>query len=128
MLKEQFEVVEIKSNKIELKPLTQKGCNSCSIKSSCGVGLFSKFYSKTITKNNVDNHKVGDLITLELNENTLLKNAFLLYIMPLLVLFGVLIIARFFITNEMIINSLAIFFFVMSFVGLKFFSSKISCF
>ena len=84
-MKKQLVVLSKQNNKLILAN-PDNGCNSCSSKGVCGVGVLSKFSYKTITKKD-EGEQVGDLIELEINNKEIFKNIFLLYFLPIIALF-----------------------------------------
>lgn len=95
-MKQQFEVIAIENQTMTLKVNHSGGCASCSVNSGCGTGILANYFDKysTFNKPLKPNVKVGDFIGLEINASMLFFRAFVLYILPLLVLFASTVIAQ----------------------------------
>jgi sigma-E factor negative regulatory protein RseC len=125
MIAQEFTIKSIKDSKFEINTDESKGCDSCSANKGCGIGVLAKYLKKPIfidigQKN--QNKKVGDSITLEISEAQLLKNAFMVYLMPLLVMFFVGIIAKWLLpNNEFLWTLFAMSALIFSFIYLRYF-------
>jgi len=88
-MKEQFEVIKIENQSMQLKINRSDTCHSCSAKSGCGTGVLSNYFDRYSVFNapSQKNVMAGDIVTLEIPTGELFFRAFLLYIMPLMVLF-----------------------------------------
>lgn len=85
-IEEQFKIISIKNNIAELEPVKQEGCTNCS--TGCGLGILGRYFAQYKIKHRVDtNKKVGDIISLSIDNKTLFLNAFLMYLLPLIALF-----------------------------------------
>lgn len=101
-----------------------EGCSSCSSKSVCGVGVLSKFMDKAITKNIGNEYidtKIGDIITLEMDNKLFIKSALMLYLMPIFSLFIGSILADILFSDSLFLQFLL----VTSFLILPIFIIKI---
>jgi positive regulator of sigma E activity len=118
-MKKQLVVISKTPETITLES-TDKGCNSCSSKGVCGVGVLSKLTNKTITQKN-NGEQVGDLLELEINNNEFIKNSLLLYIFPIVALFlGSNIAGFYFPENTFYQAIISILFLITAFLVLKF--------
>lgn len=103
MIKEEFEVIEIKNQTMKLKVNRASGCHSCSLNSGCGTGLLSKYFEHyyVLNKPLKQGVKVGEMVTLEISSKALFYRAFQLYLLPLFGLFlGGLLGSVLYSTNE----------------------------
>jgi sigma-E factor negative regulatory protein RseC len=125
MIAQEFTIKSIKDSKFELDADKNNGCDSCSAKKGCGIGVLAKYFKKPIFvdigQKNQDK-KIGDSIILEINEAQLLKNAFMVYLMPLLLMFFVGIVARWLLpNNEFLWTLFAMSALIFSFIYLRYF-------
>lgn len=90
MIREEFEVIEIKNQTMKLRVSRASGCHSCSANSGCGTGLLSKYFEhySVFNKPLKQGVRVGDMVTLEISSKALFYRAFQLYLLPLLGLFA----------------------------------------
>ena len=86
MIEERGRVVAVEGKQVWVETIQQSACGSCAAKSTCGQGLVAKYTSgkrnhiRLITDHRVS---VGDQVLLGIEENTLVKSAFLAYGLPL---------------------------------------------
>ena len=121
-IEEQFTIINIKDGIAYLQAIREDGCGGCSANKGCGVGSLNRYFAQKLIKHPVEkSYKIGDIITLNINANTLLFHAFLLYLVPLLVLFMTAYVAKYFFPTQdlyqVIFGLLGL---VMSFLILKF--------
>ena len=90
MITENATVIEIENNQTWIETQRKSACGECSANKGCGTSVLSKVIGNKLSKmkaiNKVD-AKVGDEVLVGLNENSLLKGAFMTYLSPLLYLF-----------------------------------------
>ena len=86
MFEEKFEIIAVEDNQACIQPLRQATCQRCQLNASCGVGLFANYFNQPIKITLSDHKKTGDVVTLSMSEGTVLKYAFLFYILPLLMM------------------------------------------
>lgn len=135
MITENATVVLIENNQTWIETQRKSACGQCSANKGCGTSVLSKVIGNKLSKmraiNNI-NAQVGDEVIVGLNENSLLKGAFMTYILPLMYLFLFAIIGQF--IGESFLSSnnelFVIFFSVLGFLfgmsQLKRFSKNIS--
>jgi len=88
MLSEQGIVEEIKNGKAIVKVERGEACKHCSQKGTCGIS-FGSNREILIEVDNTLNAKVGDKVELSVPSGSLVKIAFLVYILPIFsLLFG----------------------------------------
>ncbi|MFK5913999.1 MAG: SoxR reducing system RseC family protein [Woeseiaceae bacterium] len=129
MITETATVIQIKQNQTWIETQRRSTCGQCSASKGCGTSVLSKVvgnkFSKMRAVNNID-AKVGDEVTVGLNESTLLKGAFMTYILPLMYLFSFALIGQALASNELIIISFAVVGFYFGLLHLKRFSLSIA--
>lgn len=90
MITEDAIVVSIENNQTWIETQRKSTCGQCSASKGCGTSVLSKVVGNKLSKmkaiNNV-NAKVGDAVIVGLNEQSLLKGAFIIYMLPLIFLF-----------------------------------------
>lgn len=91
MLEEQGVVVELNDDFAWVRTERKSSCQQCSAKSSCGTGALSEYLGRKesdvrVIKNQAV--KIGDHVTIGVEETALLTGSLLLYIVPLFTLFA----------------------------------------
>jgi sigma-E factor negative regulatory protein RseC len=88
-MKEIFEVINVENETMTLKVNRSDTCHSCSAKSGCGTGILASYFDKysLFKRPSTDSVRAGDFITLEIPSRELFFRAFVLYILPLIMLF-----------------------------------------
>jgi len=134
MITENAIVVSIENNQTWIETQRKSVCGQCSASKGCGTSVLSKVIGNKLSKMkaiNKINAQVGDEVVVGLNEKSLLKGAFMIYMLPLLFLFLFSLLGKIVSDNLQIYNSeiLIIAFAVIGFyLGMrrvKFFSTSI---
>ncbi len=91
MLEEQGVVVELNDDFIWVRTKRKSSCQQCSAKSSCGTGALSEYLGRKesdvrVIKNQAV--RIGDYVTIGVEETALLTGSLLLYIAPLFMMFS----------------------------------------
>ena len=89
MLKESGIVTSINEQFITVQTKRSNSCSGCN--ASCGTGSLANVLGKKyteITGVKYANAKVGDTVVIGLNEQSLLKGAVVLYLLPILMMFA----------------------------------------
>lgn len=90
MITENATVVLIRDNQTWIETQRKSACGQCSANKGCGTSVLSKVLGNKLSKmkaiNKID-ARVGDEVIVGLNESSLLKGAFTIYMLPLLFLF-----------------------------------------
>lgn len=90
MITETAIVVLIEDNQTWVETQRKSACGQCSANKGCGTSVLSKVIGNKLSKikaiNNI-NAQVGDEVVIGLNEQSLLKGAFMTYMLPLLFMF-----------------------------------------
>jgi sigma-E factor negative regulatory protein RseC len=98
MIEEQAQVVAVEGDQLILQAQTQSACGSCSAKSGCGTSLLSKVVGRKFSRfqaTNEINAKVGDTVVVGLAEDALLKGSLVMYLIPIISMFGFALTADF---------------------------------
>lgn len=110
MIEEQARVVEIQDQYIVVETIRTTACESCKAKVGCGQSALAKWSENQTAKNYLSvnrldhkNIRLNDIIQIGIPEDALVKAAFLMYLLPLLVpLFLVLFAANFGFSDNLI--------------------------
>lgn len=95
MLTEHGAVIEVNGEMAWVETQRASVCQVCSAKKACGSAVLSNVLGVKRTRVKAINKmqaKVGDQVTLGLNESALVKGAFLLYAVPLIALITLAVI------------------------------------
>lgn len=88
MIVEQAEVVATDGQYAWVQTQRRSVCSGCQVNSACGTGIISKLLPKKATVvrvMNAKNAKVGDAVSVGMQEQGLLVSAVLTYMLPLLI-------------------------------------------
>ena len=126
MIKENALVTKIDEDDIRfvwIQTQRKSSCGSCSAKSSCGSQVLSKIIGKRsneIKILNTKNARVGDTISLGIDESSLLVGSVYLYLIPILFMIIMSSIATFIamklILNQQLIDTCSIIFAILGFI------------
>lgn len=99
MLEENGRVVRLESGLVWVETIKQSACSSCSAQKGCGQRLLARIGDGKRMEIQVDNPqhlevKVNDEVTLGVGERSFLTASFLVYLLPLLVMFIVAVVAQ----------------------------------
>jgi sigma-E factor negative regulatory protein RseC len=97
MIEQRATVIEIEDDTVWLQAERKSTCSQCQIKQGCGTGLLAKHVGQRFSKITVQKTtdvSVGQQVTVEIPEQTLLQGAALMYLLPLGLLFGFSMTAR----------------------------------
>lgn len=90
MITEKATVVSVENNQTWIETQRKSVCGQCSANKGCGTSVLSKVVGNKLSKmkaiNNI-NAQVGDEVIVGLHEASLLRGAFMTYLLPLLYLF-----------------------------------------
>lgn len=90
MLKEKARVVAVKPGIALVEASRRSSCDSCSANESCGTGIISKFLGRKRARLEVLNPvgaRVGDEVIVAIEDQVLVRSSFMVYAMPLLLMF-----------------------------------------
>jgi sigma-E factor negative regulatory protein RseC len=90
MITENAIIVSIENNQTWIETQRKSACGQCAASKGCGTSVLSKVIGNKFSKMkalNKINAQVGDEVVVGLNEQSLLKGAFMTYLLPLLYLF-----------------------------------------
>ena len=135
MITENAIVVSVEKNETWIETQRQTACGQCSANKGCGTSVLSKVIGNKLSKMkaiNKINAEVGDEVVVGINESSLLKGAFMTYLLPLLYLFIFSFSGQFLADylqiqySELFVIGFAIFGFYIGMKKLKNFSISIS--
>ena len=135
MITENAIVISIENNQTWIETQRKSACGQCSANKGCGTSVLSKVLGNKLSKMkaiNKINAQVGDEVIVGLNEKSLLKGAFMTYLLPLLYLFLFSFLGQFLSdyfqtnNNEAFVISFAILGFYFGMKKLQVFSNSIS--
>ena len=92
MLIEQGTIVEIADSELVVQVIQQSTCGSCAAQKGCGQGVLAKYLSGsqfvrvTLKHRPATDFHVGEQVELGVEESAMLRAAFLVYLVPLLLL------------------------------------------
>lgn len=90
MIEQQAKVVEINDKSILVEAERHTTCSKCAINKGCGTGLLAKHVGRRFAKLEVKRSRdvlPGEQVRIEISEEALLRGTFILYIVPLLLMF-----------------------------------------
>lgn len=103
MIKQKAIVTSIEEDVIWVEAQRQSTCGQCQIRQGCGTGLLAKHVGKRFSKIAVPKTvavTIGQEVTVAIPEQALLHGAFLLYLVPLLLMLGFSALTRSFALGE----------------------------
>ena len=134
MITENAIIVSIENNQTWIETQRKSTCGQCSASKGCGTSVLSKVIGNKLSKmkaiNTID-AKVGDEVVVGLNEASLLKGAFVIYMLPLLFLFLFSLVGKFVAQNigaadnELLVIIFAVVGFLLGMKKVKSFSNSI---
>ena len=135
MITENAIVVSIENNQTWIETQRKSACGQCSANKGCGTSVLSKVMGNklsTMKAINKINAQVGDEVIVGLNEDSLLKGAFMAYLLPLFYLFLFSFVGQFTANyfqinnSELVIITFAVIGFYFGMKKLKVFSVSIA--
>lgn len=105
MIEQSAKVVKFDDKMVWVEAERQSTCGGCQVRQGCGTGMLAKHVGKrfsSIAVLKTSDVKVGQQVQLAIPEETLLQGAFLMYILPLVLMFVVAAGARALNFNEAI--------------------------
>ncbi len=90
MIEQSAKIIKFDDDTVWLEAERQSTCSGCKVKQGCGTGMLAKHVGKRFS--NISVMKVGDVqvgqqVQLAIPEETLIQGAFLMYILPLVLMF-----------------------------------------
>lgn len=105
MIEQKAKVVSCDEDTVWLEAERQSTCSGCRLKQGCGTGLLANHVGKRFSHISVaktHDISVGQQVNLVIPEQTLLQGAFLMYILPLVLMFLFAALAEFLNFNEVV--------------------------
>ncbi len=97
MIEEQGRVIALEPGAVWVETLRKSTCSGCAAKNGCGQGLMDRLgvpeRRGTIRALSDLQLQVGDSVVVGIREDVLLRGAFLVYLLPLLMLFAAALLA-----------------------------------
>ena len=90
MIEQSAKVVSCDDRTVWLEAERQSTCSACKLKQGCGTGILEKHVGQRFSRIAVDKTTevtIGQQVKLTIPEETLLQGAFLMYILPLVLMF-----------------------------------------
>ena len=89
MIEEQGLVIAVEAGTVVVQTQRASTCGSCASKQDCGTSVLAKGMGKGVTNLRIvtdQDVKVGDRVTLAIEESALLKGSLFIYLLPLVAL------------------------------------------
>ena len=89
MIEENAHVIEVDGDVAWVETMRKSTCGNCTAKNSCGSSLLDRYVGKRSNRIAVtlaDDVKVGDEVVLGLEEDSLLRGSFAVYMLPILLM------------------------------------------
>jgi len=97
MIEEQGRVIALEPGAVWVETLRKSTCSGCAAKSGCGQGLMDRLGVReqrgTLRALSDLQLQIGDSVVVGIREDVLLRGAFLVYLLPLLMLFAASLVA-----------------------------------
>lgn len=97
MIEQKATVISRDAHQVWVEAERQSTCGQCQARKGCGTGLLAKHvgqrFSRIAIKSN-DNLQLGQQVIVSIPEQALLSGAFMMYLLPLLMMFATAAIAR----------------------------------
>jgi sigma-E factor negative regulatory protein RseC len=103
VIKQQAKVISADNDVVWVEAERRSTCSACKARKGCGTGMLSEHVGKRFSQLRVDKTTsvtVGQDIQIAIPEEALLEGAFLMYIVPLIVMFFTAALAHFFQLNQ----------------------------
>jgi sigma-E factor negative regulatory protein RseC len=97
MIEQSAKVVRTDDKMVWLEAERESTCSGCQVRQGCGTGMLAKHVGKrfsSIAVLKTSDVKIGQQVQLAIPEETLLQGAFLMYILPLVLMFVMAAAAR----------------------------------
>jgi sigma-E factor negative regulatory protein RseC len=110
MIEENARVIAIEGDIAWVETRRKSTCGSCSAKNSCGSSLLERFVgqrSNRLAVSRVDNIEEGDEVVLGLEESSLLRGSFAVYMLPLLLMLLLAVLAQTFLSDKWLASEAA---------------------
>lgn len=105
MIKQKATVISVEKDTVWVEAQRQSTCNQCQVKQGCGTGLLDRHVGKRFSRIAVKQNcqaKPGEEVELAIAESALLQGTFLMYLLPLMLMFLAAICARFLELGEVV--------------------------
>lgn len=97
MIEQKATVISQDAHQVWVEAERQSTCGQCQARKGCGTGLLAKHVGQRFSRIAVstnENLKVGQQVIVSIPEQALLTGAFMMYLLPLLLMFAAATLAR----------------------------------
>lgn len=97
MIEQKATVISRDAHQVWVEAERQSTCGQCQARKGCGTGLLAKHVGQRFSRIAVstnENLKVGQQVIVSIPEQALLSGAFMMYLLPLLLMFAAATLAR----------------------------------
>lgn len=97
MIEQKATVISRDAHQVWVEAERQSTCGQCQARKGCGTGLLAKHVGQRFSRIAVstnENLKVGQQVIVSIPEQALLSGAFMMYLLPLLLMFAAATVAR----------------------------------
>lgn len=97
MIEQKATVISRDDHQVWVEAERQSTCGQCQARKGCGTGLLAKHVGQRFSRIAVstnENLKVGQHVIVSIPEQALLSGAFMMYLLPLLLMFAAATVAR----------------------------------
>lgn len=97
MIEQKATVISRDAHQVWVEAERQSTCGQCQARKGCGTGLLAKHVGQRFSRIAVstnENLKVGQHVIVSIPEQALLSGAFMMYLLPLLLMFAAATVAR----------------------------------
>jgi len=97
MIEQKATVISRDGNIVWVEAERQSTCGQCQARKGCGTGLLAKHVGQRFSRiavNTEQDLRIGQAVLVSIPEQALLSGAVMMYLLPLLALFGVAIVTR----------------------------------
>ena len=105
MIEQKATVISCDGDTVWLEAERQSTCSQCQLKQGCGTGLLENHVGKRFSRiavNKTTDVAIGQQVRLAIPEQSLLRGTFVMYIMPLVLMFIFSAVVQFLNFNEMV--------------------------
>lgn len=120
MIEETATVIQCEGELAWVETVRKSACEACSVKKGCGTSVLASVVGNKPTRLRVVNEchaQVGDEVTIGIHESAMLRGAMLVYMVPILVMFGFALLAEL-LANQLLFSSTETFVILAGLAGL----------
>ncbi len=109
MIYEQAKIISVQGDRAAVEVINKSGCSSCQYSGACGTGTLGRllgFQVKPISIHNAEKFKVGDRVMVQLPNRVLMISSFLVYLLPLMLMFSFSLLTNLLVGQNDLVNVL----------------------